>query len=150
MRISFLFWNMMKRPLQDRLAKMVSTHGADIVILAECGLPSAVIETALAQQTNQNYRLAPSNVEEKIRIFSRLDQSALVHQFSDYTGRLSIRTLHLPGKTEDVLLAVVHLPSRINFLPMIKWHWRRRQQQKFQKVRTRLPSAVQFWLVILI
>ena len=97
---------------------MVRAHDVDVVMLAECAGSSDIIEMALAQQTDQNYRLAPSNDEEndegKTRVFSRLEQSELIHQFSDYTRRLSIRSLHLSGQTEDTLLAVVHLPSRVN------------------------------------
>ena len=115
MLVSFLFWNMGNRPLQERLAKMVRAHDVDIVMLAECAVSPNDVETALRQQTAHNYWLAPSNNEEKTRVFSRLEQSALIHQFTDYTQRLSIRSLHLSGQTEDTLLAVVHLPSRINF-----------------------------------
>jgi len=115
MLVSFLFWNMGNRPLQERLAKMVRVHEVDIVMLAECAVSPNVIETALAQQTDQDYRLAPTVDVEKIVVFSRLGQSALIHQFSDYMGRMTIRRLHLSDEQDDLLLAVVHLPSRVNF-----------------------------------
>lgn len=114
MLVSFLFWNIGKRPLQERLANMVRAHDVDIVMLAECTVTPQEIETALLQKTSRQYRLAPTNDASKTLIFTRLDQAKLMDQFSDFRQRLTIHSLHLPGQTEDVLLAVVHFLSRTN------------------------------------
>ncbi len=50
MLVSFLFWNLMKRPLQDRLASIVATHAIDVVMLAECAVAPDDIITTLKQR----------------------------------------------------------------------------------------------------
>ena len=115
MLVSFLFWNLMKQPLQNRLARIVAAHEVDVVILAECVVPPDDIAAALKQSTRQYYHFAvPAIGDEKTRIFTRFRQPALTHQFNDYTGSLTIRRLRLEG-IPDVLLATVHFPSRVNY-----------------------------------
>lgn len=115
MLISFLFWNLMKRPLQDRLASIVTLHEVDIIMLAECaGIPTD-IEAALNQGKTQDYYFhAANNANEKTLLFSRLGKFTFVNQFNDFTDSLTIRRLKLKGVPE-FLLAVVHFPSRVNY-----------------------------------
>ncbi len=115
MLVSFLFWNLMKRPLQNRVAGIVSTHEVDVVLLAECVVAPADIEAALKQSTGQDYYFSdPVSVDEKIHVFMRFKKFTFVHQFNDFTGSLTIRRFRLEGVPET-LLAVVHFPSRVNY-----------------------------------
>lgn len=115
MPVSFLFWNLMKQPLQDRLARIVAMHRVDVVILAECIIAPDAVEAALKQSTGQDYYFsAPVIANEKTQVFTRFRQPALTHQFNDFTGSLTIRLLRLEG-IRDILLATVHFPSRINY-----------------------------------
>ena len=60
MHISFLFWNMMKHPLQERLTNIVSANEIDIVMLAECAIAPNAIEEALNSGVMGDYRYFPS------------------------------------------------------------------------------------------
>ena len=115
MLISFLFWNLMKCPLQDHLATIVSSHNVDIVMLAECAVAPDDIESALDKGAIQDFQFFPGeNRSEKFVLFSRAGKATLISQFDDYSGSLTVRRLQLPGVLE-ILIAVVHLPSAINY-----------------------------------
>lgn len=114
MLVSFLFWNLMKQPLQNRLARIVAAHEVDVVILAECVVPPNDIVAALKQSTGQDYHFAaPIIGNQKTQVFTRFNKTALAHQLNDYTGSLTVHRLRLEGIT-DILLATVHFPSRVN------------------------------------
>lgn len=34
--LTFLFWNVNKKPNEERIARLARLHGVDVVILAEC------------------------------------------------------------------------------------------------------------------
>ena len=114
MLVSFLFWNLMKQPLQNRLARIVAAHEVDVIVLAECVVAPDMIVAALKQSTGQDYHFSVPIVEnQKTQVFTRLNKSALTHQLNDYTGSLTVHRLRLEGIT-DILLATVHFPSRVN------------------------------------
>jgi hypothetical protein len=89
MIVSFLFWNLMNRPLQERIARIVATHDIDVVVLAECGTVSLLdLKTALNQTAAATPRAfdLPTSLSEGIRIFTRFNPALLVDQFNDANG----------------------------------------------------------------
>jgi Endonuclease/Exonuclease/phosphatase family len=116
--ISFLFWNLNKLPLQRRVARMASTYEVDVLMLAECAVDPADVLAEINAACAKPYRL-PRSYGTKIRIFTRLPAGALVDEFTDPLGGLTIRKLRV-GKSPSLLLAVVHFPSRV--------HWDRDDQ----------------------
>ena len=44
--MTFLFWNVHRRPLLDMLARLVARHGVDVVILAE--VPFAAVGSGMS------------------------------------------------------------------------------------------------------
>ena len=45
--LSVLFWNVQKKPLLDRVARIVRAHAVDVVVLAECAQSDAELLAAL-------------------------------------------------------------------------------------------------------
>lgn len=102
----------MKHPLQDRLASIVSTHEIDVIMLAECAVSRNIIEESLKRYSKEDYQYSASMFEsdeytEKIQIFSNFRKFKIVDQFSDSTGRLTIRRLRFE-EVPEILLEVVH------------------------------------------
>jgi hypothetical protein len=45
--VSFLFWNLGRRPVLDRIVRMVVTFNVDVLVLAECAIESGNILASL-------------------------------------------------------------------------------------------------------
>jgi hypothetical protein len=113
MLVSFLFWNLMKSPLHHRLARIVANQAVDIVMLAENSIPSADILTALESAAGHPF-CQPFSAGDRLSIFTRFEERSLCDEYNDSIDRVTIRRLCLPN-IQDVLLAVVHFQSRINY-----------------------------------
>jgi hypothetical protein len=108
--VSFLFWNINKKPLHSLVTALVKEHQADVVILAECEeSPATLLEGLNAREVR--YFFAPG-LCEALNVFTRFSSDFLVKKFE--SDRVSIRRLALPARLE-VLLVMVHLPSRLYF-----------------------------------
>ena len=44
--INFLFWNVNRQPLQERVGRIAKTHDVDVLCLAECPLQADVFVSA--------------------------------------------------------------------------------------------------------
>lgn len=90
----------------------IATHnGVDVLILAESHIPESNMLIALNEAEPAKYHFN-SSLCEKIQIYSRFPQQLIRSVLEG--GRFSIRLVSLPGLTE-ILLAVVHLPSKVNW-----------------------------------
>ncbi|MDQ6787845.1 MAG: hypothetical protein M3033_13645 [Acidobacteriota bacterium] len=107
---SFLFWNINKKPLESLVKKLAFQYEIDVILLAEYESNPNQLLYVLNEKTF-GYFLA-SSFCPKIRVFSRF-RNEFFEAISE-SERFSIRNLRLPG-LQDILLAVVHFPSKINF-----------------------------------
>jgi hypothetical protein len=108
--VTFLFWNIHKRPLQELIAALANDHQVDVIMLAECRLPEQVLMQTLNTGKAQ-YHFA-HGVCGAVRVFTRFDSRFLAPRYEG--ERVSLRRLTLPSCVE-VLLAIVHLPSKFYF-----------------------------------
>ncbi len=106
--VSFLFWNINKRPIQGIISNLVVRHQVDILMLAECEIPVAVMLQTLNEQADYHY--VPEIGCEKIKIYARYERGFIQPVFE--TKRTTVRHLALPGMT-DIFVAVSHLPSKL-------------------------------------
>lgn len=106
---TFLFWNLNKSPLEALVAELAVIHQADVLILAECEIPSYVMLEALNQNPGSMFHLTDSQCE-KIVIYARFARELIQQKFE--SNRLTVRRLMFPG-SEEVLLAAVHQPSKL-------------------------------------
>ena len=108
--INFLFWNTNKKPIDNLISELAFQQNADVIMLAEFeGNPVKLLP--VLNKDGFQYFLNES-LCDKIRVFSKF-RDELFPKFAE-SHRYTIRHLRLPG-LEDVLLAVVHFPSKINF-----------------------------------
>src|SRR5688572_12041011 len=109
--ITFLFWNINKKPLEKVIADLAEEHNVDVLILAECEIEVATMLKELNQEQDAQFDF-PFSQCEKIVIYTRFSREFLEPVFE--SARLTIRRLKLLGR-EEILLAAVHLPSRSHF-----------------------------------
>lgn len=110
--ISFLFWNVARRPLEHRVARIVTARGVDVVVLAEYTGTGAELTAALGAAGAGEYHESDGS-GERLRVFSRLPRPALQFQFADPGGGwLIYRVIH--NARPEIFLAVAHLLSKVN------------------------------------
>src|SRR6185437_6371031 len=111
--VSFLFWNLGRMAITHRVARLASTLGIDVLILAECELTPGDVLQVLNRASGPAYCF-PFSMEQKLHLFTRLPEAAVVDEFNHPLGGLSIRRL-LIGSPPGILLAIVHFPSRVHW-----------------------------------
>ena len=106
--LTFLFWNIQKKPLLGRLARLATRHAVDVVMLAECDAkPNAV----LAALPPGSYHWFPGSGRE-LQLYSRLPvrswQRLGLDPLESWVG-LRVHASSQPALT----LFVAHLPSKL-------------------------------------
>lgn len=114
--LTFLFWNINRKPLQESIARLCTRHAIDILILAECEVTPLVMLRTLNRGTENPYDF-PFSECQKIAIYTRLPREFITPKLESIS--LTIRNISLPGSA-DILLAATHLPSKL--------HWSRESQ----------------------
>jgi hypothetical protein len=107
--LTFFFWNLKKRPLQDMLAEAAREHSIDIFVLAECTIPVNTLIRKINSAKTGVYSIAYSPTR-KVLFISRFPSIA-IRLVRDESG-IAIRRVQ-PPIGPDFLLAVAHLPSRL-------------------------------------
>jgi endonuclease/exonuclease/phosphatase family metal-dependent hydrolase len=106
--ITFLFWNVNRRPLDERVGRIVATESADVVLIAEPGTPPADLNRRLEGSTGSRWRVEDGSAG-RFTVCSRLPRRSLRIQLTDERWRL-YRVV--PDPIPEFLLAVAHLPSK--------------------------------------
>lgn len=109
---SFLFWNLFRNRLEDRIARLAVAHDIDVLMLAEFEPRPSEVISAIESAGGGRFHVH-GMPGQKVWVFSRLQESALVETFRDVLGRMRISRMYLEGRPE-MLLAVVHFPSLRN------------------------------------
>ena len=106
---TFLFWNVFKKDLSQRLARLVVTHEVDVVVLVETACSGSEIAGAISAAGGHS--LTPHGLEYgKARVLSRFESGAFTEKLTYGPDRLTIFEAFLPGM-KPILLAAAHLPS---------------------------------------
>ena len=106
MNISFLFWNLYRKPLQELIANLAFGYEVNVLMFVECVIEPDVLLNTLNRNGSAEYHYAPGIITPgKVEIFTRFPDEFL-HPIYD-ENRLTIRHLKLPGMT-DILLAITH------------------------------------------
>jgi len=69
--INFLFWNVNRKPLEERIRRIVQSHAIDVVILAECISVSAGLTDAINSAEAGTFSLVPGSADE-LKLLTRL------------------------------------------------------------------------------
>lgn len=146
MRVSFLLWNLDKRPLQAEVATLAAEHDVTVLILIECEIEPAVIIRELESVGMGGFTFpeSPSGTRSDIRLFVRRQTSALRHLEDDANDHLTIRRL-FPRTRYATLLVVVHFPSKVNFSNDEQSHLTARLRPRIEELETRYGVGAHFW-----
>ncbi len=108
--LTFLFWNIQKKPILPRVARLCATHAVDVLVLTECdATPQDVL--AVLNANNPKPYCYPFTPSHRIQVFTRLPERQLATLYNDDNGRITIRKLKLNRKP-PILLCAVHLLSQ--------------------------------------
>jgi hypothetical protein len=109
--VTFLFWNLNRKPLHSLITTLVVQHQIDVLIFAECSIEPNVLEKNLSDSNVKFYHL-PSARCRMIDIYTRFRPEfiATIRE----SERLTIRQIKQP-ETTDILLAAIHLPSKLHW-----------------------------------
>jgi hypothetical protein len=106
---SFLFWNLNRQPLGERVARAAAHFSADFVLLAECPMPSGQVLAKLNARSDGPEFVYPFSLGRRIQIYTRRAAKSVIDEFN--SPRMTIRQLDL-GPPPGVLLAVVHFQAK--------------------------------------
>lgn len=106
--VTFLFWNLKKRPLHKNIRRLVSVHEIDVLMFAEFSAEPVLLLKTLNRKDTSEFCHA-SGICRKIEIFTRFSKKFISPVYEN--DRLTIRHLNLQDMT-DILLAVGHFPSK--------------------------------------
>jgi len=107
--LTFVFWNLGRRPLEGLVAELAAERDADIVLLSECNVSNHVLLRTLNQHSKSPYSFAFSPADA-IKVFTRFPSDWL--KPIEDTGGLSIRHLAHPLYS-DILVVGAHLSSKL-------------------------------------
>lgn len=108
--LSIMFWNLDEKDLSDNIARIAQHHLVDIIILAESSLSAGDMLLKFNQPTTA-YRYIPNRICDKFQVFSRSTISKMSPRLEG--SRYSFHEIQILGK-EDILLAILHLTSKLN------------------------------------
>ncbi len=103
MLMTFLFWNICRRPLENVIANLARLHEIDAIMLAESWIQPATLLNALNTAEKSDYHYVPSVACTRIEIFTRFPAGFFPAVYEE--DKMAIRSLRLPGLTE-ILVAV--------------------------------------------
>lgn len=109
--MTFLFWNLYKKQLQESIRRIVNLYAVDVIILAESTVDPARILLVL-NRDEPNFHYAPSIGCQKIHIFTKFTNDFMPIVEED---RMTIRQLKTATMAQDILVAALHFPSKANW-----------------------------------
>jgi len=108
--VTFLFWNLGGKRLEESVSQLAYENAVDILMLSECSIETGVILNALNMKNTPRFEL-PLNPGRSTVIYTRFGSNFLT-PIQDYGQQMTVRKLALPGRIE-ILLAVAHLKSKL-------------------------------------
>jgi endonuclease/exonuclease/phosphatase family metal-dependent hydrolase len=111
--VTLLFWNLGKNSSTlPHLPCLVQKHQLDIILLAECPWDLDSTVSVLDTLAVGTYREEVKS-RAKTRAITRLGATTFTHIFTGIHGRLAVWSLLTPNPPSNVLIAGVHLVSKM-------------------------------------
>lgn len=107
--LTVLSWNIQKKPLLHRVARIATSQGVDVVLLTECEQTDVDLLAALNGGRKGPFR-CPRRVNDRFRVACNMPKSWFPEVYNDRSGRLTIHEFIRPIG-DSLLIGVVHLPS---------------------------------------
>lgn len=134
--MKFLFWNINKNPVGPLLSRIVAEHDVQVLILAECADPAAILIDLNATAKNL-FHLTDSG-RSRVVVYTRFPPQYIETTHSDKF--FTIRRIFLPRKRQ-VLLAAVHLESKLYRRDIHLWGKARDVSAKIRQVESELDIS---------
>lgn len=111
--VTFLFWNINRKPVEKLLAALVAEHEVDVLILAENEIPYATLVESINKDRDAIFSQVynPLRARRPVHVFSCLPFDS-VTPLLDAGGISAVRINTLTGC--DIALVVAHLPSKLH------------------------------------
>jgi endonuclease/exonuclease/phosphatase family metal-dependent hydrolase len=109
--LTFLFWNIQRKPLTASLKRLIHLHQVDVLMLAECPLRPADLLPELNSTKRSEYHYSAGNLCEKIEMYTRFADSYVMAL--PERPRAAVRHFVLPDRP-SLLLVAVHLIDKRN------------------------------------
>lgn len=106
--VTFLFWNINKKPILNLIVQLVIEHKVDVLILAESKMSDYELLTTL-NKGQKSIFFPDINVPKRLRVYTKYAPE-FVKPISD-SAYIAFRHFKLP-LYEPILLGAVHLPSK--------------------------------------
>ncbi len=90
--LTVLFWNLQKKPLLHRVARIAVANAVDVVLLTECAQTDDELLAALNGDESGPFRL-PRRFNNRFRVVSHFPKTRFREVFTDASGRLSMYEL---------------------------------------------------------
>lgn len=110
--ISFLFWNLNRKPLYRIVANLALEYEVDVLMLTECLIPAETLLIELNRGVERGYHYARSIGCRKVQIYCHFSSRFIEARFE--TDSLTVRHVNPPG-VKDILLACIHFPSKLHW-----------------------------------
>lgn len=104
-----LFWNINGKPLKDALRQLCDIHSVDILVLAECRIPSDDLLRELNRGTERFFS-NPVNLSNRVSFYTSLPDHCFASVTDDFNW--SIWAID-PPVGQQILLVGVHYPSKL-------------------------------------
>ncbi len=107
--VSFLFWNLNKKPLSKVIAKLCHNYNIDVLILAENDISEDELLLELNKGVTAEY-ISAINLSPKLTFFIRFPPNNFLLIRDE--GGIAVRELNLPTGIKIIVIGV-HLPSKL-------------------------------------
>ena len=118
-RIGILFWNVAKQNVEDRIARIATKFGAQIIVLAESEMMPHRLTHALRNGSGETFKYLNTQCK-RLAIATSINPRFIEFRFE--ADRYSIFELKLP-LTKSYLVAAAHGPSKL--------YWKQEDQAHF-------------------
>jgi len=109
--LTLLFWNIQRKNLGSVVADIVQSRQVDVLMLAESGVDPSEMLGVLNNSDLARFHFSPGYERNNIHIYTNFSGAYSAPISGD--NRTTIRHLNPPNHL-DVILAVTHLPSKMN------------------------------------
>lgn len=133
--VAILFWNVGQTDDPTTIAEACSENDIDILLLAECLIPSAKLVTAINSLRSKQMFFEHAIGYPTVRFFTRLPSTSIT-SVSD-GRRFSIREV-APPIGSPILIAAAHLPSKLHAGEMEQYFAARNLRQEIEEAEGRV------------
>lgn len=110
MLVNFLFWNVNKKQLHERIVRLISAYKVHILMLAESPFDPNRLLAEIHAKSDRGFDV-PDSESSRIQVYTSFPDATITEAFNDNFSGLTIRRLRITRHPE-ILLAIAHFRSK--------------------------------------